>query len=87
MTKYKKFLLNEMQSFLFPKCKVIEVCHKLRYFNPYIIATKYRRSSVFQTIKSIGSKYLRLKYQWCIPLGCKDIEIKKCEFVEKTQFV
>ena len=38
-------------------------------------------------MKSVRSKYLSLKYQMFTPSGCKDIEIRKFEFVAKTQLI
>ena len=40
-------------------------------FNPYIYATRCRRSLVFQTINSVISKSLSLKYKRFTPSGCK----------------
>ena len=41
---------------------------------------------LFQTLKSVKSKNLSLTYQRYTLSGCKDIEIRKFEFVTKTQF-
>ena len=38
-------------------------------------------------MNSVISNNLSLKYQKCTLLGCKDIEIRKFEFVTKTQFL
>jgi len=45
------------------------------------------RPYIFQTMKSVRSKYLSLKYQMFTPSGYKDIEIRKFEFVAKIQFL
>ena len=37
-------------------------------------------------MNSVRSKSLSLKYQKCSVSGCKDIGIRKVEFVAKTQF-
>ena len=42
---------------------------------------------IFQTINSVKSNSLSLKYQRFTPSGCKDIRVRKCEFVAKTQFL
>ena len=42
---------------------------------------------IFQTINSVRSCIRSLKYDRITPSGCKDIGIKKSEFVEKTQFL
>ena len=38
-------------------------------------------------MNSVISNNLSLKYQKCTLLGCKDIVIRKFEFVPKTQFL
>ena len=38
-------------------------------------------------MNSVRSNSLRLKYQRFIPSGCKDIVIRKVEFVAKTKFL
>ena len=35
----------------------------------------------------VDSNNLSLKYQRYTPSGCLDIEVRKCEFVAKTQFL
>jgi len=42
---------------------------------------------VGQTMNSVGSKRLRLKYQRFTSSGCKDIGIRKFEFVAKNHFL
>ena len=42
---------------------------------------------IFQTMNSVRSNYLSLKYQSYTPSGCKDIGIRKFESVAKTQFL
>ena len=56
-------------------------------FYPYIFATRSRKPLLFQTMNSVRSKSQRLKYQRFTPHGFKDKEIRKFEFVEKTQFL
>ena len=51
---------------------------------PYIFATICRRPWIFQTIHSVRSNSVSLKYQSFIPLGWKDIGIRKIEFVATT---
>ena len=62
-------------------------CHKLRFYNSYNLATRFSRPLIFQTINSGRSNSLSLKYQRFTPSGCKDIGIRKCKFVAKTQFL
>ena len=64
-----------------------EFCHKLKLSPPHILATRCRRPLIFQTMSSVRSKSLSLKYYRFTPSGCKDIEIKTFEFVAKTRFL
>ena len=52
--------------------KILSLCHKLWFSNVYIFAFQCQRS---------------LKYKRFTQLGCKDIRIRKFEFVTKTQFI
>ena len=72
-----------MKTFL----KELSFCHKLKYSYPYILATQCRRPYIFQTINSVRSNNLSLKYQRFISTGCRDIEIRKFEVVAKAQFL
>ena len=56
-------------------------------FPPYILATRCRRPLMFQTMNSVRSNSLSLKYHRCTTSGCKNIGIRKFEFVAKTQFL
>ena len=67
--------------------KELSFCHKLWFHNPYTFSTLCRRPSTFQTMKSVRSNNLSLKYQRFTPFGCEDIGIRKSEFVAKTQFL
>ena len=62
-------------------------CHKLKYSYPYILATQCRRPKIFQTINSVRSNNVSLKYQTFISTGSRDIEIRNFEVVAKTQFL
>ena len=67
--------------------KNLSLRHKLKSSNPYIFAAcRWYKSLIFQTLNSVGSKSLNLKYKRFTPLGCKDIEIGVFEFVAKTLF-
>jgi len=59
-------------------------CHKLWCSNPYNFANHCRRPYIFQTINSVGSIILSLKYQRLTPSGCKDTGIRNFEFGAKT---
>ena len=67
--------------------KEMSHCHKLKFSNHYIFATKCRRPSIFQTLISVTINNLSLKFQKFKPAGCEDKGIKKFEFVAKTQFL
>ena len=69
------------------KLKELSFCHKLRFSNSYNLATRFPRPLIFQTITSGRSNSLSLKYQRFTALGCKDIGVRKCKFVAKTQFL
>ena len=66
--------------------KELSLCHKLKFSNPNIFATQCRRPQIFQTMNSVRSNSVSLKYQRPTPSGCKDIGVRKFEFVAKTQF-
>ena len=52
-----------------------------------MISTPCHRTEIYQTMNPDTSNNLSLKYQRFTPSGCKDIGIKKFEFVAKTQFL
>ena len=64
--------------------KELSLCPKLKFSNPYIFTTGRRRPLIFQTYIN---RILSLKYLRSTTLGCKDIRIRKFEFVTKTQFL
>ena len=66
---------------------ILFYCHKPWFSNSYIFATQCWWPWIFQTLKSVRSKNLSLKYQESSPQGCQDIGINKFEFVAKTQFL
>ena len=61
-------------------------CHKLWFSIPYIFATQCCRPWIFQTINSVRSNNLSLKYQRFRPPGCRDIGFRNFEFVAKLNF-
>ena len=67
--------------------KDFSLYHKLWFSNRNIFAAQCRRPLIFQTINSVRSNNLGLKYQRFTRSGCKDAGIKKSEFVAKTQFL
>ena len=66
--------------------KELSFCHKLRFFNPYIFATRSCRPLKFQTKNSDISNILSLKYKR-FTFGFKDKVIRKLEFVARTQLI
>jgi len=82
--KTKAFWKNWKNRNIFLLNKGIEFLPQTVIFNPSISA----RPLIFQTLYSVRSKFLSLKYQKCILfLGSKDIRIRKFEFVAKNQFL
>ena len=67
--------------------KELSICHKRRFSIPFIFSIQYRKHYIFQTMNFVRSNYLSLKYQSYTPSGCKDIGIRKFEFVAITQFL
>ena len=65
----------------------MSLCHKLRFSNTYIFVTQCRRPQIFQTMNSVRSNSLSMKYQGCPPAGCQHIGIRKLEFLAKTHFL
>ena len=47
--------------------KDLSLCHKLLFSNPYISATQRHRPLIFQTMNSVGSNNLSLKYHRFTP--------------------
>ena len=56
-------------------------CHKLRFCNPCISATRCYRPFTFQTKNSDITNRLSLKYKWFTAYSCKNKVIVKLEFV------
>ena len=67
--------------------KELSFCHKLCLANPDIFATWCCRPLIFQTMISVRSNNLILKYQGFTPSGCKDIGLRTFKFVANTQFL
>ena len=49
--------------------KEMSFCLKLYFCNPYIFATRFRWPKIFQTMKSVRSKSVSMKYQKFTPSG------------------
>ena len=65
----------------------MSLCHKLKLSNPYIFATRWCKPLIFQIMIIGSNKIHSLKYLRFTTLRCKDIGIRKSEFVAKTQFL
>ena len=57
--------------------KELSLCHKLWFSYPNIFPTQWRRPNIFQTLNSVRSINLSLKYQKFTPWGCKDKGIRR----------
>ena len=78
-TKQKKqYTLCKM----FNQGKELSLCHKLWFFNLYILATQCRKPLISVILNNLSSKYQRFT-----PSGCNNIEMTQFEFVAKTQFL
>ena len=67
--------------------KELNLCHKLFFSKPYIFGFQCRRPQIFQTMNSVRSNNISLKYKRFTTLDSKAKGIKKSEFVTKTQFL
>ena len=67
--------------------KELSFCHKLYFSNLYIFVTHCCKPLIFQTMNSVRPNNPSLKYQGFTSSDCKDIGIRKFEFVTKTQFL
>ena len=71
---------------MFPFGSKLSLCHKLRFSKPSIFGTGCPKLLIFQTQIISSDRNHSLKNLRSTPLGCKDIVIRKSEFVAKTQF-
>jgi len=69
------------------KLKKLSLCNKLWLYNPYIFWNQSRRPEIFQTVNSVWSNDLSLKYQKFKSSDWKDIGIRNFWYVAKTQFL
>ena len=63
--------------------KELSFCHKLWFSNSYNLTTRFPRPLIFQTINSVRTNSLSLKYQRFTTVGCLDVGVRKYEFVAK----
>ena len=78
---------NDEDILVFLSEKELSCCNKLQLSNPHISATEWCKPLIFQTYIIWSNRNHSLKYQRYTTFGCKDIEIRKFEFVAKTQFL
>ena len=62
----------------------LSLCNKLWFSNPYIFSTQCCRPLIFQTMNYVRLSNPSLKYQRFTPTGCRDIGIRKFDFVAKN---
>ena len=76
--------LNLKKIVTFFKTKELSVCHTLWFSNSYNLAIHSPKPLIFQTINSVRSNSLNLKFT---PSGCEVKGIRKFKFVAKTQLL
>ena len=69
------------------KYKGIEFLPQTIISNPYFFVIQCRRPLIFQTMNSFRSNNDSLKHQRFTTSDCKDIGIRKSEFLAKTHFL
>ena len=67
--------------------KKLSFCHKLKFSNSSIFATWLCKPFIFQTQTIKSNRIYSLKYQRSTISSCKDIGIRKSEFVAETRFL
>ena len=67
--------------------KELSLFHKLYFSKSYIFGFQCRRPQIFQTMNSVRSNNVSLKYHRFTTLCSKDIGIINSQFVAKTQFL
>ena len=61
--------------FMWDKEKELSLCHILWFSNHYIFGTKCCRPYIYQTMNSVRSNNMNLKYQRLTTSSSKDIEV------------
>ena len=67
--------------------KELSLRNKIKYLNLEIFRTRSCKPLIFQTQIFWSNRIHSLKYLRSATFGCKDIVIRKSEFVAKTQFL
>ena len=81
---FANILLINVRSVL---TKELSFCHKIKSSDPNIFATWWCKPVIFQTYIIVSISINRLKNVRSKTLGYKDMEIRKSEFVAKTQLL
>ena len=63
-------------------CKELSSCNKLLFLNLYICTPRCCRPLIFQTVNSVESNSLSLKYQRLSSSSCEDKGIRKFKFLK-----
>ena len=87
MFRYQNEITKELFRYLNDITKELSFCSKLKFSNPHICATKWFKPLIFQTLNIYSNRIRSLKYLRFTRLDCKDIRIRKSEFMAKTQFL
>ena len=69
------------------RTKELSLCHKLKYWNPYIFRIQCCKPLIVQTQIIWFNRIHSLKYLRSTTFGSKDIAIRIFKFVAKTQFL
>ena len=85
---YAEYTMNSTQ--LIPFLCLLEgiaFLTQTQILNPHICATEWINPLIFQTENILTNRIHSLKYLRFTRLGCKDIRIRKSEFMAKNQFL
>ena len=85
--KRKFFLLKLKKWYILVKRNELSLCHKLKFSNSFIFAISLYKPVIVWTLIIWAYGIHSLKYLSITTLGCKDIVIRKSEFVAKSQFL
>ena len=67
--------------------KELSLCHKLLFYNSYIVAIWWWKPLIFHTCVILWNRIYSLKYLRSMTLGSKEMGFRKAEFVAKTPFL
>ena len=81
------YITSSLLASIFCFTKELSFCHKIKSSDPNIFATWWCKPVIFQTYIIVSTSINRLKNVRSKTLGYKDMEIRKSEFVAKTQLL